>query len=753
MSHRQLLWNLVKRYPIQAFGTIAFGFSGALFTGIGTALLVPILLDLLGQDIGIDAAPALLKSIFAPFQALPEAYRSTVMTLTVIGLIGLKNFTSYCSAIVSGMLQRNITADLRRQGLSIILEVDLNYYNQARLGDITNRLGNETGRVSSTVSSYLKLAILIISLGAMITILLALSWQLTIAATALFSLVVLVNQFFVSRARSYGRALSKAAKDYSIATLEILSGMRLVRASGTERREFERVNALIKRRELMEFRSQMNSAATGPVTEVSSIVCLMAIVAISRTLFADRLDVLSTVLLTYLTVLFRTLPLVAQLNGIRSSLANTSASVEIIRDFLSRTNKPFMATGDRPFGTLEESIRLEDLCFSYDGGANLTLKHLNLTIPKGQTVALVGGSGAGKSTLVDLLPRFSDPIAGRILVDGVDLREFDIQSLRRSMGIVSQETFLFNDTVRNNIAYGQPEATDGQVIEAAKRANAYEFIAQLPKGFDTPIGDRGVMLSGGQRQRLAIARALLQNPPILILDEATSALDTVSERLVQQALDELSRDRTVVVIAHRLSTVKNADKIVVLEKGELMEEGTHDELLALGSYYARLYNMQFGGTAQQLVTANETFNRTSYEIRSRLNVTLGSMQLLADDLVDSQQEASELLQEAYKSSIRMLSTMELFEDSLQMQKNLYLKQGQRSPELTARYELFTATSYDVRTRLNIMISGLRFLADDLADTPEETAQMLAEAYDAALEVFNTLEALESTGNAVPLAGG
>ncbi|MCG9884748.1 MAG: ABC transporter ATP-binding protein/permease [Cyanobacteria bacterium] len=750
MSQRQLLWNLVKRYPLQAFGTIAFGFSGAIFTGIGTALLVPILLDLLGQDIGLDAAPALLKSILAPFQNLPEAYRSIVMTLTVVGLIGLKNLTTYLSAIVSGMLQRNITAELRRQGLSIILEVDLIYYNQARMGDITNRLGNETGRVSSTVSSYLKLAIVTISLGAMVAILLALSWQLTIAATALFSLVVLVNQLFVSQARRYGRALSKAAKDYSIATLEVLSGMRLVRASGTERREFERINGLIKKRELMEFRSQVNSAATGPVAEVSSIVCLMAIVAISRALFADRLDVLSTVLLTYLTVLFRTLPLVGQLNGIRSSLANTSASVEIIRDFLSRTNKPFMATGDRPFGTLEESIRLEDLCFSYDGGANLTLKHLNLTIPKGKTVALVGGSGAGKSTLVDLLPRFSDPIAGRILLDGVDLREFNIQSLRRSMGIVSQETFLFNDTVRNNIAYACPDATDEQVIEAAKRANAYEFIAQLPKGFDTPIGDRGVMLSGGQRQRLAIARALLQNPPILILDEATSALDTVSERLVQQALDELSRDRTVIVIAHRLSTVKNADKIVVLEKGELMEEGTHDELLALGSYYARLYNMQFGGTAQQLVTANETFNRTSYEIRSRLNVTLGSMQLLADDLVDSQQEASELLQEAYKSSIRMLSTMELFEDSLQMQKNLYAKQGQRSPELTARYELFTTTSYDVRTRLNVMISGLRFLADDLADTPEETAQMLAEAYDAALEVFNTLEALESTGNAVPL---
>ena len=218
---------------------------------------------------------------------------------------------------------------------------------------------------------------------------------------------------------------------------------------------------------------------------------------------------------------------------------------------------------------------------------------MSLYLPRGTTLALVGSSGAGKSTIADLLPRFYDPISGHITIDGVDLREYDLQSLRKAMGIVSQDTFLFNDTVGNNIAYGKPEASGEEIMTAAKRANAYEFISKLPQEFDTLIGDRGVMLSGGQRQRLAIARALLQNPEILILDEATSALDTVSERLVQSAIDDLSRDRTTLVIAHRLSTVQKADQIAVLDQGCVVEVGTHEELLQKGSYYSRLYSMQF----------------------------------------------------------------------------------------------------------------------------------------------------------------
>jgi subfamily B ATP-binding cassette protein MsbA len=229
----------------------------------------------------------------------------------------------------------------------------------------------------------------------------------------------------------------------------------------------------------------------------------------------------------------------------------------------------------------------------------MVLKGITLNIPKGKMVALVGASGAGKSTIADLLPRFYDPTQGKILIDGLDLRNYDIRSLRQKMGVVSQDTFLFNNTVFYNIAYGLENITEAEVIEAAKRANAYEFILNLPKGFETELGDRGVLLSGGQKQRMAIARALLRDPEILILDEATSALDTVSEQLVQEAINELSQSKTSLVIAHRLSTVHRADQIAVLDQGKIVELGTHEQLMEKAGYYQRLYLMQFKHQSQE----------------------------------------------------------------------------------------------------------------------------------------------------------
>ena len=378
--------------------------------------------------------------------------------------------------------------------------------------------------------------------------------------------------------------------------------MRLVKATGNESREYQQLENLIHDREKAEFNAQANTALIAPVNEMAGILTVLAIVILGRMFFATQLASLSTVLLTYLLILFRLLPFVSQLNGIRGGFAGAAPSVAVVHDFLRRDNKPFMALGIRPYQPLQEGIRFEGLSFVYPGYEGLVLDRIDLWLPKGTTLALVGSSGAGKSTIADLLPRFYDPIRGRILIDDRDLRDLDVRSLRQSMGIVSQDTFLFNDSVRNNIAYACEQVTDQQIVEAAKRANAYEFIVNLPQGFDTAIGDRGVMLSGGQRQRLAIARALLRDPDILILDEATSALDTVSERLVQQALDELSRDRTTLVIAHRLSTIQKADQIAVLDKGRVVEVGTHEGLLQRQGLYARLYAMQFSENEQPTCT-------------------------------------------------------------------------------------------------------------------------------------------------------
>jgi ATP-binding cassette subfamily B protein/subfamily B ATP-binding cassette protein MsbA len=279
------------------------------------------------------------------------------------------------------------------------------------------------------------------------------------------------------------------------------------------------------------------------------------------------------------------------MNGTVAFLSTLKGSLENIKELLRTDNKPYFQNGSVPFTGLKRAIDLISVDFGYTPD-DLVLHNITLTIERGKMTALVGASGAGKTTLVDLIPRFYDPTQGQVLIDGVDLREFEINSLRRKMAVVSQDTFIFNTSVWNNIAYGMPQATAAEIREAARLANALEFIEEMPAGFDTPLGDRGVRLSGGQRQRIAIARALLRDPEILILDEATSALDSVSERLIQESIEKLSVGRTVIAIAHRLSTIAKADKVVVLEQGRIVEQGNYQELLQQRGKLWKYHQMQ-----------------------------------------------------------------------------------------------------------------------------------------------------------------
>ncbi|MEG5032424.1 ABC transporter ATP-binding protein [Microcoleus sp. AT3-D2] len=663
MSANKLLLKFARRYPGRIFLTVMLGFSGALFNGISTTLIVPVLLSFLEEAIELRGAPPLIKTLMYPFEGMPGNQRLMLMTGAVVLAIFFKNVASYINTLVATSLTRSLTFDLREAGLRLLLEVDLDFYSKTKVGDLINRLGGEIGRTASAVGTAIGMFTTSITVLVFVGLLLSISWKLTVTATVLLALVAWTNQYIINRSKHFGHLLSEMSKDYSVRVLETITGIRLVKSTGNEEREYQRIKHLIQRREQADFQAQVNYAAIAPINEVVNLIVIILIVFIGRTIFANEIESIATILLTYLLVLFRLIPLISQLNSGRSQFANTSASVEVVNDFLSCEDKPFMLNGSVPYTNLRSGIHFNKISFSYPNHKNLVLQGIDLFLPHGTTLALVGTSGSGKSTLADLLPRFYDPTEGHISIDGRDLREFDLKSLRQAMGIVSQDTFLFNASVRENIAYARPEATDEEIVEAAKGANAYEFIQLLPEGLDTQIGDRGVILSGGQRQRISIARALLQNPEILILDEATSSLDTVSERYVQAAIEKLSYDRTTLVIAHRLSTVQKAHKIAVIDRGQVVEIGSHEELLAKGGYYTRLYSVQFA----EETARDEALIRGSYEIRTRLTPMIAYLKMLVDEMVDSPEERDELIRESFHSAANIFTTLEFIENTIKRQ--------------------------------------------------------------------------------------
>jgi subfamily B ATP-binding cassette protein MsbA len=590
------------------------------------------------------------------------------MFTTVFCLIILKNLANYFNVLSSTFLALALNRDMKLDAMNILLNVDLDFYAKNKIGDLVNLCLSEPVRVINTIKSYISFLTSSITILIFLSVLLSLSWIITVCATSALIILALLNQVLIRKSRFLGQRISEVAQELTNKLIEIITGIRLIKSVGQEKYETELMNQLIYEREQVALDSQKISSVISPLNEIGGIVIILFIIMIGRYVFRSNLDAFAAVLLTYLLVLSRMLPFVSQLNSIRNGISGNTAAVNLVTNFLHRDDKPIMSSGTKIFPGLKEGIHLENLVFSYPQHEEIVLKGIDLWIPEGKMTALVGASGAGKSTIADLVPRFYDPTQGRITADGVDLRDYDLPSLRSYMGIVSQETYLFNNSVRYNIGYGVPNATDEEIIAAAQRANAYEFITKLPEGLDTELGDRGVRLSGGQRQRIAIARALLRNPSILILDEATSALDTVSEKLVQQAIDELCQNRTTIVIAHRLSTVQKADQIVVLDKGNIVEIGTHQELLEKNGQYATLYNMQFSDKKEHSDSLNgkalitrEDAQVYSYEIRSKLNALVGSLRLLYDGLIDDPVEEKELLEESCDSATQLIETLQYFE--------------------------------------------------------------------------------------------
>jgi len=604
----QLMRRFVSPYKKYVGWAVLLNILSAVFNVFSFSLLIPIL-DILFQsgekhevyhymEWGVESFDKVLKNNFYYYvtEMIHAGGATTVLLLLGLGLTImtlLKTSCYFASSAVMIPLRTGVVRDIRIMVYAKVMRLPMGFFSEERKGDIIARMSGDVGEVENSITSSLDM---LIKSPIMIIIyfatLIVLSWKLT-----LFTVLVLPGMGWLMG--KVGRKLKRQSleaqskwSDTMSQLEETLGGLRIIKAFIAEDRMINRFAKCSNELRDATNRVAMRQALAHPMSEFLGTILIVSVLWFGGSLILGHNSSLTaSKFIYYMVVLYSVINPLKDFAKAGYNIPKGLASMERVDKILKAENNIKEIPNPKPLKGLNDRIEFKDISFSYDGKREV-LKHVNLTVPKGQTIALVGQSGSGKSTLVDLLPRYHDVQEGDITIDGTSIKDVRIADLRTLIGNVNQEAILFNDTFFNNIAFGVENATMEQVIEAAKIANAHDFIMEKPEGYNTNIGDRGGKLSGGQRQRISIARAILKNPPILILDEATSALDTESERLVQEALERLMKTRTTIAIAHRLSTIKNADEICVLYEGEVVERGKHDELIQLDGYYKRLHDMQ-----------------------------------------------------------------------------------------------------------------------------------------------------------------
>jgi subfamily B ATP-binding cassette protein MsbA len=493
---------------------------------------------------------------------------------------------------------------LRQDLYSHLLSQSASFFERHRTNYLVSRLVSSAAAIETSVASTLRDMLReSFTLIAFLAASFYYSWRLTLGSLAIAPIVAVLTARFGTALRNLSRESFEGNKQLTDTAQEALSNQTIVKAYRAEARESIRFTTVAKRIVRANLRTARISGFAPPTIEMIGVVFVVFLLYFGqREIVSGRMN--AAQFLTFLFFLFRSYDPMRKLSRLQNSMEQALAAAHHVWEVMDEHAEMPEKKGARELPPLTQAIELKNVSFGYANESRPVLRDIDLKIPAGWMVALVGESGGGKSTLTKLLPRFHDPFSGGVFWDGIDLRDATISSLRKQIALVTQETVLFNDTVRHNIAYGKPEATQAEIAEAARVAFAHDFIMELPQQYETIVGERGIFLSGGQRQRLAIARSLLVDAPVLILDEATSALDAESERFVQQAIANLVRNRTTIVIAHRLSTIRRANTIVVMEGGRITEVGSHSELLARGGQYKRLYELQFADEEEELTVVN-----------------------------------------------------------------------------------------------------------------------------------------------------
>jgi subfamily B ATP-binding cassette protein MsbA len=591
--------------------SILFSMVFSIFSGLSIYLTIP-LLETLFQPGAASAVPqastvqSILPSWLASIkEGLTASFRQLVfrqdpgesllnICLVILVAFFVKNLFSYLQSNLMTIVEQSVVRDLRDDLYRHIHELPLGYFSNERTGNLISRIMNDVNVVNSGISATFNTLIREpLLLAVYLAICLILSWQLTLMSFVVFPATLGIIAWIGRRVRLESGMVQERIADLTSVLHETISGVKVVKAFGME--EFENRKFGWEGNRYLEtvLRVTRIRNLASPATEFLSAVAGAVIIWYGGMQVLSHEALKASEFLGFLFAMFQLMPPIKELTSVNNRIQEATAAGARVFEILDTEPSIRNAPAAVRLEAFRDAIEFREVSFRYNGG-DLVLENVTFAIRKGEVVAIVGPSGSGKSTMADLIPRFYDPTSGSVAIDGRDLRSVDLKSLRDKIGIVTQETILFNDTVRNNIAYGLDRCPLEDIVRAAKAANAHAFVSEMPGAYDAHIGERGVKISGGERQRLALARAILKNPPILILDEATSALDTESELLVQQAIENLMAGRTSVVIAHRLSTIQHADRILVVDNGRIVETGRHEELLKNGSgLYRKLYEMQF----------------------------------------------------------------------------------------------------------------------------------------------------------------
>ena len=517
-----------------------------------------------------------------------------VLCLTILSVFFGKNIFLYIKNYLLRIVELSLVRDIRNKLYAHIQSLSLGYFNRQKTGNITSIVINDVEHLQIALgATFQKLFVEPINVITFVSLLFIISWKLALIALIIIPLAGIAVIGIGKSIRRKSRRTQKKVADIMQILSETLSSIRIVKAFANEKNEVSKFSKESKNYFKLLLRRGRLDLLAGPITESFGVVIGVILLWYGGTEVLMQRGLNPEDFIRFILILFSILGPIKQMGNVNLRIQTGYASAERIFSLLDTPKDIIERSNPLQLKSFNKHIEFKNLSFEYEESEGLVLSNINFKINKGEVVAIVGPSGAGKSTIADLIPRFYDPKDGEILIDQENIKKLSLASLRKNMGIVTQDVILFNDTIKNNIAYAQPKATMESIINACKAANALEFIEEIPEGFEAIIGERGVKLSGGQKQRIAIARALLKNPPILILDEATSSLDTESEKKVQTAIEALLKDRTALIIAHRLSTVQTANKIITIEKGRISEIGTHDELYSNDGLYRKLYDIQF----------------------------------------------------------------------------------------------------------------------------------------------------------------